>query len=102
MVVVMANRQTFHVYILLVFTLISEVVGIHAKENESRISVNEGAINSVVFQSGDARLVVYGVEKEIDGGAELVLLSHHRRDVLWAARDLIDGGAEAVAPKAEQ
>ena len=62
----MANRQTFHVYILLVFTLISEVVGIHAKENESRISVNEGAINSVVFDSGDARLVVYGVEKEID------------------------------------
>jgi len=102
MVVVMAKRQTFHIYILLVFTLLSEVVGIHAKENESRISVSEGAINSVVFKSGGAHLVVYGVEKEIDGGAELVLLSHHRRDVLWAARDLIDGGADAVAPKAEQ
>ena len=58
----MAKRPTFYSYMLLICALLSDVVWIHAKENESRISIDEGAINSVVFESGDDHLVVYGAE----------------------------------------
>ena len=61
-----------------------------------------GPVNGVVIERGGARLAVYGQPVETEQKFEQVLLTHHRRDVLWAARGLVDAGAKAVAPAAER
>ena len=60
-----------------------------------------GAVNAVTIERGGARLAVYSAAKE-QRPAQLVLLTHHRRDVLAGGRAAVDRGAKAVAPAAER
>ena len=59
--------------------------------------LSRGPVNSFVVEREGKRLAVYGA-----ADCEQVLITHHRRDVVWKARTAIGGGAEAVAPKAER
>ena len=65
------------------------------------LSVQSGPVNSAVIQMDNARLAIYGIHGEDDPRVEQVLLTHHRRDVAWAARLAVEKGATAVAPVAE-
>lgn len=71
----------------------------------TRISPNleliHGDINGAVIKSGRNRLVVYGDPAGAVSGAEMVLFTHARRDVVWAGKDLVRNGAKAVVPYAE-
>ena len=66
------------------------------------VLVESGPVNSVVLNRQGARLAIYGLPDGKAQPCEYVLLTHHRRDVVWAARKLIDEGAQAVAPLAER
>ena len=61
-----------------------------------------GAVNRVVITRGAGQLVVYGATKEHAPAAELLLLTHGRRDVVWAARSLAESGVKIVAPTGER
>lgn len=61
------------------------------------VSVERGPINSVVIKRAGQRLAVYG-----GADCEQVLITHHRRDVVWRARAAIGERAKAVAPEAER
>lgn len=60
-----------------------------------------GPVNGVIIERGEGRLVVYGDPQGTLEVADAVLLTHHRRDVVWAARALVEGGASAVGPAGE-
>ena len=75
---------------------------IAAEEVTPSISVTHGPINGVLIQRDSNRLAVYGVPADADPAVERVLLTHHRRDVVWAARRAVGNGASAVAPESEQ
>ena len=60
-----------------------------------------GPVNGVIIERGEGRLVVYGDPQGTLEAADAVLLTHHRRDVVWAARALVEGGASAVGPAGE-
>ncbi len=66
------------------------------------VSFDAGAINSVLIERDGKVLAVYGSSRANDVDCERVLLTHHRRDVLWIARSAIEAGARAVAPAAER
>lgn len=62
------------------------------------LAVASGAINQVVIRQGDAALAVYHAgEAQVDQ----LLLTHHRRDVVWSAR-LVDDDCRVVAPESER
>lgn len=71
------------------------------------IRMQPGAINRVSIVKQGRMAVVYGPPIGADdetselGEVELALLTHHRRDVMWAAAPLDDSTAEVVAPQAE-
>lgn len=66
------------------------------------IRVIRGDSNGVLIEAGGRTLAVYGDPRARSGAAEMVLLTHHRRDVVWAAQPLAARGAKVVAPAAEQ
>ena len=66
------------------------------------ITLTYGAVNSVLIQGSESNAVVYGVADAALPNVDYVLLAHHRRDVLWAARPLVENGAKAIAPEAER
>jgi glyoxylase-like metal-dependent hydrolase (beta-lactamase superfamily II) len=65
-------------------------------------TIQPGPINGVVIERDGARLAVYGLPKDSDQKFDHVLLTHHRRDAVWAASQLIDSGARVIAPAAER
>ncbi|MBI2480455.1 MAG: MBL fold metallo-hydrolase, partial [Planctomycetia bacterium] len=73
-----------------------------AESITSGVTFEQGAVNAVLVEQDGKRLAVYGVRDENAAKCEQVLLTHHRRDVLWKARPAISGGAAAVAPEAER
>lgn len=77
------------------------VIAIADEKITPSLTVHYGAINRAVISSGDASFAVYG-SREDDKNVQQVLLTHHRRDVVTAARPSIDVGAEVVAPDAEK
>jgi len=60
-----------------------------------------GAVNGAFIDSDEGKLVVYGDPQGTLEVADAVLLTHHRRDVVWAARALVKGGASTVVPAGE-
>jgi len=60
-----------------------------------------GPVNGVVIRRSEHTLVVYGDPAGTVVQTDMVLLTHSRRDVIWAARTLIEQGAKAVVPAAE-
>ncbi len=61
-----------------------------------------GAVNGVVIEREGKRLAVYGDPSGEAPACEKVLFTGHRRDVVWAGRNLVERGAEAVAPEREK
>lgn len=86
---------------ILVSLLLFPVESSPGEQVTSSLSVQSGPVNAVVIQKDDARLSVYGVSDRDSPRMEQVLLTHHRRDVAWAARLAVDTGAAAIAPAAE-
>lgn len=66
------------------------------------MTIHPGPVNGVVLESNERRLAVYGLPEDVRDQIDLVLLTHHRRDVLWAAREVVAAGATAVGPDAER
>ena len=60
-----------------------------------------GAVNGALIERGEATLIVYGDPQGTVESTDAVLLTHHRRDVVWAARALVEGGAPATVPAGE-
>ena len=60
-----------------------------------------GPVNGVSIERDGHRIVFYGDPDDKLQDVEKVFLTHHRRDVAWAALGLADKGARVVAPGAE-
>jgi len=65
------------------------------------VTISRGAVNGVALERDGHRLIVYGDPERCWHSADMVLLTHGRRDVVWAARSLVDSGAESVVPADE-
>jgi len=60
-----------------------------------------GAVNGVSVERDGHTLVIYGDPSGTLQRADMVLFTHHRRDVVWAGQNLVQHGARAVVPAAE-
>ena len=65
------------------------------------VTVVHGAVNGVLLDRSGRRLAVYGDPRPRADPVDVVLFTHHRRDVVWAGRPLVEQGAEAVVPAGE-
>ncbi|KPL25789.1 MAG: hypothetical protein AMS23_04470 [Bacteroides sp. SM1_62] len=70
-------------------------------EISPNLALIRGDINGAIIKSGRNRLVVYGDPAHVLSGAEMVLCTHARRDVIWAGRSLVRNGAKAIVPSGE-
>ena len=61
-----------------------------------------GPVNGVLIERNGETLAVYGDPRPQPARAKMVLFTHHRRDVVWAGREMVGKGAAAVAPEAEK
>ena len=66
------------------------------------VSVVRGAVNGVRVERDGETLAIYGDPRPHPPAAAMVLFTHHRRDVVWAGRQLVTHGAAAVGPEAEK
>lgn len=82
--------------------LLASVQVLAAESISSSVTLERGPVNSVLVEQDGKRLAVYGASSEVTPKYELLLLTHHRRDVLCQARTAITAGASAVAPEAER
>ena len=60
-----------------------------------------GPVNGVFIEREGRSLAVYGDPSGQRPAPDVVLLTHARRDVTWAARGLPQRGAKVVAPEKE-
>ena len=67
----------------------------------SSLSVVHGDVNGASIQRDGHAIAFYGDPNRSLANVEKVFLTHHRRDVVWAALDLASSGARVVAPAAE-
>ena len=65
------------------------------------LEVVRGPVNGAIVRQGSKALAVYGDPGPEPVSAELVLFTHHRRDVVWAGRPLVERGATPVVPQEE-
>src|ERR1051326_499135 len=65
------------------------------------LSVIHGSVNGARLEHDGKTLAIYGDPRDQAPTAERGLLTHSRRDVLWAARSLTDQGVPAVGPEPE-
>lgn len=72
-----------------------------AGEIPSQIQFSGGAINSVIIRNDNQQVAVYGADLSQTDNCKAVLLTHHRRDVVWRAKELIEAGVTALGPAAE-
>lgn len=66
------------------------------------LTVVHGAVNGVLLNRQGKRLAVYGDPRPKASDVDVVLFTHHRRDVVWAGRPLVEQGARAVVPASEE
>ena len=66
------------------------------------VELIEGPVNGVILEQDGRRMAIYGDPRDEPDAVEAVLLTHHRRDVVWAARPLADKGAKVYAPSGER
>jgi glyoxylase-like metal-dependent hydrolase (beta-lactamase superfamily II) len=68
----------------------------------SGVTFVEGPSNGVILERNGRRIAIYGDPRPEPEPVAAVLLTHHRRDVVWAARPLIEAGAKLYAPAGER
>ena len=73
-----------------------------AERITEHLVLSGGAVNGVVLEHEGERLAVYGAPNGEELRVDQMLLTHHRRDVIWAARQAITGQTAVVAPEAER
>ena len=66
------------------------------------LSFETGAVNAAVVERNGKHLAVYGTGNWREFSCEQVLLTHHRRDVVWKAGAARASGAAVVAPEQER
>ena len=62
------------------------------------VELRPGPVNGVVIHRNERALVVYGVPQEPAPRADWLLLTHARRDVVWAGYSVVRASAKVVAP----
>lgn len=83
-------------------TLLAQDVSLVAqKSSEGEVCIQRGPVNGVLIQRHGKQLAIYGARNESGETPEMVLLTHARRDVVWAAESLVQQGVPAVVPQAE-
>ncbi len=70
----------------------------HSQKITESLKVSHGAVNGATVTRNGHNLVVYGDPDKKLRKADMVLFTHHRRDVIWAGRDLVENGAQAIIP----
>lgn len=65
------------------------------------VQVLQGPVNGVLVERQGSNLVVYGDPTGQIPTADMLLLTHSRRDIVWSARKLVENGAQAIVPAAE-
>lgn len=78
---------------------VSDLITVEAVAGNLRVV--RGSVNGVRLQANGRTLAIYGDPRENPPAADRVLLTHFRRDVVWAARELFEKGATAVVPEKE-
>lgn len=79
-----------------------------AQQLTKHVSVEPGPVNRVSIQVGEELIAIYGLPRstsdELEEEAEFdyLLLTHHRRDVIWAASDSNRLAFETIAPESER
>jgi glyoxylase-like metal-dependent hydrolase (beta-lactamase superfamily II) len=96
------TMRNIYKVLMATWTLLASAGGASAEIIARGVEFTPGAVNSVHLQGTSKSAIVYGVANDTRPAVDLILLSHHRRDVLWAARPLVDAGAKAIAPLAER
>ncbi|MCP4455693.1 MAG: MBL fold metallo-hydrolase [Planctomycetes bacterium] len=66
------------------------------------LTVVHGAVNGILLERNGKRLAVYGDPRPEADAVDVVLFTHHRRDVVWAGRSLVEQGGRAVVPAREE
>jgi len=84
------------------FVLLLPLPAFSAEAITPHVTFERGAVNAVLVERDGEHLAIYGTKDAPDLECEQVLLTHHRRDLLWRARPAVAAGAAAVAPEAER
>ncbi|MDA1050145.1 MAG: MBL fold metallo-hydrolase [Planctomycetota bacterium] len=84
------------------FVLLLPLQALSTEAITPHVSFERGAVNAVLVERDGKHLAIYGTKDAKNLECEQVLLTHHRRDVVWRARSAIAAGAVAVAPEAER
>lgn len=71
------------------------------EEIATGLKVVRGAVNGALLERSGKTLAIYGDPRENPQPVDTLLLTHHRRDVVWAGRSLVSKGAKAVVPATE-
>ncbi len=98
----MNNR--FWIFIYSAVILYSNSISAFSGEMETiseSLRVYHGPINGAVLERNGKTLAVYGYPAMEPIPVDMVLFTHHRRDVVWAGRALVENGAKAVVPAKE-
>jgi len=82
-----------------VFTLIGSTF---ANDLPKSIKVVEGPVNGAIITANGKKLSVYGVPHGKAKDFDAVLVTHHRRDLVWAARRVNGDKLQVIAPAAEK
>ena len=72
-----------------------------ARQYATGVDFVEGPVNGIRIGRGAGRIAIYGDPRPAPPPAGQVLLTHGRRDVVWAAKTLIERGATPVVPASE-
>ncbi len=65
------------------------------------VTLIQEAVNGVVIEKGGRNLIIYGDPTSNTTNADMVLFTHHRRDIVWPGRFLVETGAQSVVPAIE-
>jgi len=91
----------FHVITVLVIILI--IVSCNIKKNNltDSLTLLKGDVNGAVIEKNNKKLVIYGNPGNQIIEADVLLLTHCRRDLLWASKSIIESGAKTFIPVKE-
>lgn len=95
------KRIAISVIIVLAFVSV-QMPGIYAQAITQSLRVIPGAVNGAVVERNGKALVVYGNPGTKKIQADLLLLTHFRRDVIWAGEQAVGKTTTVAAPAAER
>ncbi len=77
------------------------ICGLRGEQLAPGVELVNGPVNGVLIEREGKRLAIYGDSRRNPPPVEQVLFTHHRRDAVWAGREMVRRGASAVVPAAE-